>query len=80
MRPNEAIASTIKSTALQRALDIKRSAETKGDADVLWGYLENGKGIVIETSEDHENIPTIKSFEIDMKGKAKVGMLEENPS
>ncbi|KAK4374829.1 hypothetical protein RND71_005506 [Anisodus tanguticus] len=41
---------------------------------------ESGKGIVIKTPEHHENIPTIKSFEIEFKGKTKVGMLEENPS
>ncbi|KAK4374833.1 hypothetical protein RND71_005510 [Anisodus tanguticus] len=106
MRPNEAIASAIKSPALQHALNIIRSAGTnaqhkkikaKGKSDMLppksMGMknkgatnstslimIESGKGIVIKIPEHHENIPTIKSFEIDIKGKAKVGMLEENPS
>ncbi|KAK4374831.1 hypothetical protein RND71_005508 [Anisodus tanguticus] len=97
MRPNEAISSTIKSPALQRALSIIRPAGTKAQHKKIKAKgksemhppksmgmknkaaTSSDKGIVIKTPDDHENIPTIKSFEIDIKGKAKVGMLEENP-
>ncbi|XP_059290476.1 uncharacterized protein LOC132044022 [Lycium ferocissimum] len=89
MGPNEAIISATKSPALQRALDIIRSAETKaqhketkekGKSEMLPPEsmeINNNKGIVITNPEDREIIPTVKSFEIYIKGKAKV--LEENP-
>ncbi|KAK4369830.1 hypothetical protein RND71_009305 [Anisodus tanguticus] len=62
---------------LPKSMGMKKKRATSSTPLIM---TESGKGTVIKTPEDHENIPTIKSFEIDIKGKAKVGILDENPS